>query len=99
MASITKLNDPGFGVDARQPQRAANSPSPYHSLLILHHSCSITYTLQWIASGWARDSLLLFSSGWEFMNMNRVVELGSQVVVGGEWWVVGGEWWLVGGGW
>mmetsp|Transcript_21095 Transcript_21095/g.54012 ORF Transcript_21095/g.54012 Transcript_21095/m.54012 type:complete len:620 (-) Transcript_21095:130-1989(-) len=35
-------------------------------------------TREWIASGWGRESLLLFSSGWEFMNMNRVVELGSQ---------------------
>ena len=35
-------------------------------------------TRSWILSGWARESLLLFSSGWEFMNMNRVVELGSQ---------------------
>lgn len=35
-------------------------------------------TRRWIASGWARESLLLFASGWEFMNMNRVVELGSQ---------------------
>ena len=35
-------------------------------------------TKAWIANGWGRESLLLFSSGWEFMNMNRVVELGSQ---------------------
>ena len=35
-------------------------------------------TQDWIASGWGRESLLLFASGWEFMNMNRVVELGSQ---------------------
>ena len=28
--------------------------------------------------GWGRESLLLFSCGWEFMNMNRVVELGAQ---------------------
>jgi len=35
-------------------------------------------TREWIAAGWARESLLLFSCGWEFMNMNRVVELGSQ---------------------
>ena len=35
-------------------------------------------TRDWIASGWARESLLLFSAGWEFMNMNRVVELGAQ---------------------
>jgi hypothetical protein len=35
-------------------------------------------TQNWITSGWGRESLLLFSSGWEFMNMNRVVELGSQ---------------------
>jgi hypothetical protein len=35
-------------------------------------------TRAWISSGWGRESLLLFSSGWEFMNMNRVVELGSQ---------------------
>jgi len=35
-------------------------------------------TRQWISSGWGRESLLLFASGWEFMNMNRVVELGSQ---------------------
>ena len=32
-------------------------------------------TKAWIANGWGRESLLLFSSGWEFMNMNRVVEL------------------------
>jgi len=36
-------------------------------------------TLEWVQKGWPRESLLLFSSGWEFMNMNRVVELGSQV--------------------
>ena len=36
-------------------------------------------TRGWIANGWGRESLLLFASGWEFMNMNRVVELGSQV--------------------
>jgi len=35
-------------------------------------------TRSWIQQGWGRESLLLFSSGWEFMNMNRVVELGSQ---------------------
>jgi len=35
-------------------------------------------TREWIRAGWARESLLLFASGWEFMNMNRVVELGSQ---------------------
>jgi len=35
-------------------------------------------TKGWISSGWGRESLLLFSCGWEFMNMNRVVELGSQ---------------------
>mmetsp|Transcript_163332 Transcript_163332/g.297964 ORF Transcript_163332/g.297964 Transcript_163332/m.297964 type:complete len:214 (-) Transcript_163332:26-667(-) len=35
-------------------------------------------TKKWISSGWGRESLLLFSAGWEFMNMNRVVELGSQ---------------------
>ena len=35
-------------------------------------------TREWINNGWGRESLLLFSSGWEFMNMNRVVELGSQ---------------------
>jgi hypothetical protein len=35
-------------------------------------------TREWIDKGWARESLLLFSSGWEFMNMNRVVELGAQ---------------------
>jgi len=35
-------------------------------------------TRDWISAGWARESLLLFSSGWDFMNMNRVVELGSQ---------------------
>eukprot|EP00316_Scyphosphaera_apsteinii_P023573 CAMPEP_0119307144 /NCGR_PEP_ID=MMETSP1333-20130426/7714_1 /TAXON_ID=418940 /ORGANISM="Scyphosphaera apsteinii, Strain RCC1455" /LENGTH=596 /DNA_ID=CAMNT_0007310617 /DNA_START=320 /DNA_END=2110 /DNA_ORIENTATION=- len=35
-------------------------------------------TRSWISSGWARESLLLFASGWEFMNMNRVVELGAQ---------------------
>ena len=35
-------------------------------------------TRKWIADGWGRESLLLFASGWEFMNMNRVVELGSQ---------------------
>ena len=35
-------------------------------------------TREWISQGWGRESLLLFSSGWEFMNMNRVVELGSQ---------------------
>lgn len=35
-------------------------------------------TKNWISSGWGRESLLLFSAGWEFMNMNRVVELGSQ---------------------
>jgi len=35
-------------------------------------------TKQWINAGWGRESLLLFSSGWEFMNMNRVVELGAQ---------------------
>ena len=35
-------------------------------------------TRSWISNGWARESLLLFASGWEFMNMNRVVELGSQ---------------------
>ena len=40
-------------------------------------SC-IGQTRSWIESGWGRESLLLFSSGWEFMNMNRVVELGSQ---------------------
>ena len=34
-------------------------------------------TREWINNGFER-SLLLFSSGWEFMNMNRVVELGSQ---------------------
>ena len=37
-----------------------------------------TQTRAWIESGWGRESLLLFASGWEFMNMNRVVELGSQ---------------------
>jgi len=36
-------------------------------------------TVAWVQKGWPRESLLLFSSGWEFMNMNRVVELGSQV--------------------
>jgi len=35
-------------------------------------------TRSWIEQGWGRESLLLFSCGWEFMNMNRVVELGSQ---------------------
>ena len=35
-------------------------------------------TRDWIESGWGRESLLLFSAGWEFMNMNRVVELGAQ---------------------
>ena len=35
-------------------------------------------TREWISNGWGRESLLLFASGWEFMNMNRVVELGSQ---------------------
>jgi hypothetical protein len=35
-------------------------------------------TREWIRAGWGRESLLLFSSGWAFMNMNRVVELGSQ---------------------
>jgi len=32
----------------------------------------------WLSRGWARESLLLFGAGWEFMNMNRVVELGAQ---------------------
>lgn len=36
-------------------------------------------TKAWLANGWARESLLLFGAGWEFMNMNRVVELGAQV--------------------
>jgi len=35
-------------------------------------------TKAWLANGWARESLLLFGAGWEFMNMNRVVELGAQ---------------------
>ena len=35
---------------------------------------------EWINNGWGRESLLLFSSGWEFMNMNRVIELGAQDV-------------------
>ena len=37
-------------------------------------------TQSWIDSGWARESLYLFGAGWEFMNMNRVVELGAQVI-------------------
>ena len=40
-------------------------------------SCT-AQTKEWLAAGWARESLLLFAAGWEFMNMNRVVELGSQ---------------------
>jgi hypothetical protein len=35
-------------------------------------------TKAWLSNGWARESLLLFGAGWEFMNMNRVVELGAQ---------------------
>uniref|UniRef100_A0A7S4B9A2 Uncharacterized protein n=4 Tax=Chrysotila carterae TaxID=13221 RepID=A0A7S4B9A2_CHRCT len=35
-------------------------------------------TRRWISSGWPRESLLLFAAGWEFMNMNRVVELSAQ---------------------
>jgi len=35
-------------------------------------------TTKWLDNGWARESLLLFGAGWEFMNMNRVVELGAQ---------------------
>ena len=37
-------------------------------------------TQSWIDSGWARESLYLFGAGWEFMNMNRVVELGAQAI-------------------
>jgi len=61
------------------------SPSPDPNLtLTLPLPLTLTLTLilpltkAWIANGWARESLLLFASGWEFMNMNRVVELGSQ---------------------
>ena len=35
---------------------------------------------QWVADGYPRESLLLFGAGWEFMNMNRVIELGAQDV-------------------
>ncbi len=35
-------------------------------------------TRGWVDKGWARESLLLFGAGWEFMNMNRVVELSAQ---------------------
>ena len=35
-------------------------------------------TKAWIDGGWPRESLLVFGAGWEFMNMNRVVELSAQ---------------------
>lgn len=35
-------------------------------------------TRGWVEQGFPRESLLLFSAGWEFMNMNRIVELSAQ---------------------
>ena len=61
--------------------RAHPNPNPNLTLtltLTLILTLTLTLTKAWIANGWARESLLLFASGWEFMNMNRVVELGSQ---------------------
>lgn len=57
--------------------QAARSPGGRDAFWKCASECN-GQTKAWIASGWGRDSLLLFSSGWEFMNMNRVVELGSQ---------------------
>ena len=42
-----------------------------------HPGC---YTGLRLADGYPRESLLLFGAGWEFMNMNRVIELGAQDV-------------------
>jgi hypothetical protein len=63
------------GASARQTLLRGGNSSSFWGVA---QQCA-SQTKAWVGRGWARESLLLFGAGWEFMNMNRVVELGAQV--------------------
>jgi len=69
---------PGSGRDLLD--RVAQAPQASNALSTLWSTAKECneQTRRWIDNGWPRESLVLFGAGWEFMNMNRVVELSAQ---------------------